>query len=232
MLGHLYKDFYRHKWIMFSILCLTGFYFSMLLIVDSPKNTTSTVISYAIIALPVLLISAFSQVLISKDEKSRWLKFAISLPGGKNTYILSKYYFYILSELSGICVSLLLAAYTIYIKKYVNFIPCVMLICILFLLTMLFSSVELPFVFRFGAKKGNNFKTITLLIIFCGLLYYICMCDISYWVSKDYYTIINKINSISHLRLIISIICVLFGLALFTISYFISVRIFRSESDS
>ncbi|MCH5204068.1 MAG: ABC-2 transporter permease [Oscillospiraceae bacterium] len=144
MKGLLLKDYY-----MMMKHCKLSFIISVIFIAVSLANSDNTFFLF----YPFILCGIIPINLLNFDEKSRWTQYSGSLPYTKAQIVSSKY-------LIGLFVQIATMIFTITahgIKMSINggldleyFFEIIMLI----VTAITFSSISLPFAFKFGIEKG------------------------------------------------------------------------------
>lgn len=127
-------------------------------IIFAIMNESSVMLQYMICMFAaMLLITA-----LAYDEKADWDKYALSMPVSRRQVVLSKYCVGLLGMAVG---ALLIVIYNLIIPSKVgesnNLVPYASLIGVLFL------SLMLPILFKFGVEKG---RVLMLLVLFLPMI--------------------------------------------------------------
>lgn len=170
-----------------------------------------------------LCIGRIQTAFLSSDERNCYCQFIFSSPCGLRGQVLSKYYSCLFLSIFGSfwCIFLLgingLVTNRIYSLE--------IYIMVLFYLQLFLRAIEFPFLFRFGTKYGNYYKTGIVFIILFIIIVYGLYGDISHIPSA--YKLIAYIANLDTTALSSKLIF-LFGLqpviSLFSfyVSYYIS----------
>lgn len=107
--------------------------------------------------IPVSLITAT----FINDSRSNFAQLAFSMPIGNRDYVLSKLFFaFVFSAIGAIIMFVFL-----YIKNQVPINTIVIISLLTFIMCLLISAIQFPFVLKFGAEKGKIFMLVTFFII-------------------------------------------------------------------
>ncbi len=145
MKGLLLKDFY-----MMTKYCRSYFLVMVVFIAVSFASDSMFLIFY-----PCLLCGMLPANLLSYDERSRWLQYSAALPYTRGQTVSCKYLIGLMAQMAvllaiGISQAVKMNIHhTFAAAEYVEF----MLMALI--LSLITSSISLPFMFKFGVEKGR-----------------------------------------------------------------------------
>ena len=154
MKGLIIKDVFALKSQGKLFLGLIIFYFIYAIAL---KNVTMlSMITLLCVMLPITSMAY--------DERSKWDKYALSMPVSRKTIVLSKYLFSILLDIVGVIVVAVTSTMIVSFSNEMKIIE-VLLMSVLFgAICILFVSVMLPILFKFGVEKARFLMLIIVLI--------------------------------------------------------------------
>lgn len=187
MVGHLYKDF-KLSGIPLVLMGMMGVFLILLPIAVKMENPMQykLLLAWALIVFngmsPVLSMCAVAEA----DEKEKWVPYALSLPGGVQEYVRSKYVFVMTIMLMG---AMFTNAYTAIHDGICNEVFLMNLNHFIILIGsgsgMLFCAFYFPFIFRFGTEKGGVVGTGVILLVIAMLYIYLMFGNLSLFESDD-----------------------------------------------
>lgn len=224
MVGHIYKDS-RLAWLV---------YFFVIYIVGITLLVCFTMIGedeYQVMQLVMgiggcicainMVVSLLSLVIsMQADEQNKWLKFALTLPGGMKTYVRSKYAFSMIMMVAVSILSIVIAGISDLVEPMGNITSMVfLLIAISSGGGMILTSLYAPICFIWGATKGERLLNIVLAVAIIALYCYFMFGDIT-WLEGDISTKLMNflMNNLSNI-LIAGSSVFLAGIILLFISY-------------
>ncbi len=168
------------------------------------------------------------------DEKRLPVYFAVASPAGVKGYVKSKYIRTLLLPFIAMNVCLmtdLTAAAILDLRQDVNRATIFMGIYTgLFMMFILLNAIELPFMIRFGVKKGANVKAVVFLSILAAAGIYFLFGDISmFGTMEDFIWFLLDVMSGKRggtTMLAISALMPLVTLALYYLSYLLSCKLY------
>ncbi len=195
MYGFLYRDL-RIARPMLIASAIMLFYtilapiFGALNLSDGNEEMTSFNIICLVCYGMNMLFAFFVQNEMHKgDEKRLPVCFAIASPAGVEGYVKSKYLSNLILPFGLMCICLftdLIAAAIVDVRTdEVAPTSFISMIIMLFQVIILLNSIELPFMFRFGVKKGANLKSAIFISILAAAGIYFLFGDISMFGSFD-----------------------------------------------
>ena len=147
MKGLLLKDWYMMKqYCRYYLFCAVGF-------------TALSVISSGnmfFVFYPCLLCGMIPVNLIGYDERSRWMQYCGTLPYTKAQVVSGKYLIGLFSQLTVLLVIGTAQAAKMIISGNFDFGELAVLILLMLIVSMLSSSISLPFIFKLGVEKGRT----------------------------------------------------------------------------
>ncbi len=118
-------------------------------------------------ALAIMIPIILSSMTFGYDNKSNFEQFAFSMPIGKKDYVLSKLFFaFTFSLLGAISIFLILE-----FKGELALKEILTIAILSFIITFLFSAIQLPFILKYGEEKGRLIMIISYAIIFIAINY-------------------------------------------------------------
>lgn len=230
MRGFLYKDFILARTILIIIavlaaFCSLGFFLSAG--IEGGPTTRNLLIFFAFFAGGMLNMGFFGF-----DEKPVWFSFAASCPPSYRGQAASKY---ALILLINIGLLLVFAADGLLLKNNseaaLSIDKALRIPAIFFSIQIIMNAVELPFLSRFGSRKGVNIKFIFLAAIMFIAAVYLLFGDISFLSEQGFLEAVNKLLSSENANLVAAILTVS-AIVLYFLSYLISAAVFRKGAEN
>ena len=107
-----------------------------------------------LIARISLVLTMMTMTTMSYDDLAKWDKYALTMPVSRKSIVLSKYILSIFLALTGIIISTVIAFVLMNLKNYET--SNLMIIAYsIFLISLVFSSIILPLIFKFGVEKSR-----------------------------------------------------------------------------
>jgi len=103
----------------------------------------------------VLLCSMVPVTTLAYDEKSKWDKYALTMPVSRKDLVMSKYMLGLLCMLAGVFVTFLFHAVTALVKSQPLDSYLLLTLAVLSSMGLLFLSLNLPLIYKFGTEKGR-----------------------------------------------------------------------------
>lgn len=164
------------------------------------------------IMMPIIL----NGISFGYDSRSKFEKFAFSMPIKKKDYVFSKLFF---SFVFGI-----LGAFACFIfmilQKSMPIENALVMSLLIFTSTVFMSSIQLPFVVKFGEEKGRLIIVVSYFLIFAASTF---LKDKSEWLYK-FFKVINKL---SIFLIIVALIFIM--VILITVLVSISIKILEKK---
>ncbi len=197
---------------------------------DSMEYDLPCMMGYAVI---MFLAYVFQSELHKTDEKRLPIYFAVSSPAGVNGYVKSKYIscFMIGFAAMNVCMIIDLITCSI-LEQRTERIPTSFqgLYTGFFMLTLFLNAIEIPFIVRFGYKKGVNLKAGLFMLLIAVVGIYFLFGDISMFGSWEAFMqfiidILNGTRGGTTLAAVSALAPVVIGL-LYVLSYKLSCKLY------
>ncbi|MPW24413.1 ABC-2 transporter permease [Alkalibaculum sp. M08DMB] len=155
MKGLLIKDLLAMKKQGKTIIALLFFY---IIYAVTFKNVS-------MLGMVIVLICAMMPITtLSYDEKCKWDSFALSTTVSRKTLVLSKYIFSIILILCAIVIVALLSSLMVFFSKELEIVDALLMSAGLGGIALVFLTLTLPLLFKFGVEKGRMLMLATFLI--------------------------------------------------------------------
>ena len=205
MKGLLLKDFLALRKYSKTILVIIVFYIFFGFFNNNPNFSAGmTVMLFAI-----MTITSFSY-----DDLAKWDKYARSLPVTKKEIVMSKYLLALILSLMGVVLSVLFSLLFSLIKGGTNMLESLLTTYALFAIAILFLSILLPLIYRFGSEK-SRLMMFAVFLIPAGIVVALVKMNVP-MPTEDQMMLLLKLSPI---------LLVLFS----TISFLVSCRIYRNK---
>ncbi len=145
MKGLLLKDFY-----MLSKYCKANFIMALVFIVLSCFGDNLFFVFYPCIAVAMIPISLFSY-----DENSKWVEYCGGLPYKKSEIVSDKYLIGLFVQFVNITVIAITQFIKMEVLKDFDINTFLEVIGFLIIFSSFFTSMAMPFIFKFGVEKGR-----------------------------------------------------------------------------
>lgn len=172
----------------------------------------------------MMLLTLYAE-LFKTDEKTITYSFYFSTPQSAKGLIQSKYYFLLLIDLCVLFASFLMD--TLLMLKMGEYAVNNMTTCITFFSSMLmFMSVNIPFLVRYGSKANKEKASLYILIFFSIIAIYGMFGDISFFFTENkILAIIEYLNSPK--MIFLSSLTPYAAVIMYYLSYRISLKLYR-----
>ena len=165
--------------------------------------------------------------LFTCDERGTWVSFSYSTPGSAKCQVLSKYYTMLLINvwITFIC----------FISDSIVGVICpegsvLTVIFDIFVITLIYNAITMPFYIRCGGDKGIATAGIALGGVVFAVIVYILFGDISFFYVDDPVAAILEFLS-SQWMLFITSVLPYIAVALYYLSYRISLKLYRKGAE-
>ncbi len=196
MYGFVYRYFrvMRQMLIMLSFVILSTVFIPIFGALNWDPEELNDIMGYhmpcMVFYFVLMMLSYFMNDELHKaDEKRLPVYFAIASPAGVNGYVKSKYLCTLLLPFIAMNICLItdiITAAILDLRPDVDQVTSFMGIYTgLFMMIILLSAIELPFMVRFGVKKGANVKAVIFLSILAAAGIYFLFGDISIFGSME-----------------------------------------------
>lgn len=146
MKGLLYKDFCVLKK-QVKILVVFVLFYSVWAVAANTPSMMSTMVVLISMMLPVSSMSY--------DEGGQWYRYAFSLPVSRRSLVLSKYLLGFLTAMGGLLVCSVCNLIILYLTNWENALESWVIIGVSLEVGVIFLSVLIPLLFKFGVEKGR-----------------------------------------------------------------------------
>ena len=209
MKGLILKDIYNIKYnakSMVFLLVLFAFIFI-------PQQG-----SIGYIAMSTILCSFMVVTTMSFDKMANWDKYALTMPLTRKDIVMSKYIILLVFDFIGVLCGVVISAIVdIYLGKF-NGIELLSGVNVGISLSVIFSGIMLPLIYKFGVEKAR------MLMIACYLIPSLSIVGMSKLLSH-----FNLTMNIDEFTNVIMAILPVFSILLLAASYCISLRIYKKE---
>lgn len=235
MVGELYKDMRRSVALYFFILYLLACPILVCAFMDSNQleQLTSKIVLIIMTCVMVnyCIPSITMSVILQDDENTKWINYAVTLPGGIKTYIKSKYIFP-LPLVVSINIILVIAD-MLMLSRFESheFIKVLLGAMAIGIGAGLIRGAVISFLqFALGAKKMSYSINILFYVILFALCVWAMFGDVKSFIDKIqpeviFNFIMNNYNKIKYLVISLPII----GAVLYYLSYLMSVKVLRRK---
>lgn len=207
MTGLMLKDLLSLRKASGRFIIILGLY----TVIFAAAGNVAFVSTMIILFLTMMIVNTYSF-----DEMSKWDYYALSLPVTKSQIVLSKYLLTLVFEFVGILVSVLVYLF----KNQIN-MENVMGLCGVSSAAILMSAILLPLIYKYGTQKARIWLVLLFLLPTAGIL---ALNSLGALPSGSALSQVSDslVETIVLLMLPVSLL-------LFTLSYFLSCRIFKNK---
>ena len=228
MAGLMYKNFLLYRLELIVIAVVQLFMSATALLTGlMGSNPGGNLLLYGCM---FLLIGFFESGLFAPDEKQSVRSFLIATPTGAAGHIQSKYYFILIIHLAVLICCFLTDAVAFALTGNENTMTGVMLVLV-FSMSLVMDALSLPFIIYFGTNYGLNVKASALGMILLLVLLYALFGDISYFLSSDFMTAVEKLFEDGNVLLMLGLFPYAAGL-LYWLSCKLSEVLFRKGAEN
>lgn len=207
MKGLLLKDLY-----MIKKYCKAYLLIAIVFIALSCTNNDSFFVFY-----PCLLCGMIPAQILGYDERSKWMQYCETMPYTKGQIVSGKYLIGLGVQLAILIVVGIVQAVKMCIGRAFVLEEYLTIMMLLLIMSLLASSIALPFMFKYGVEKGRLAYYIMIGVICAGSI-------IASGVLSDGITISIPLN------IILPIICGI-GIGLYALSWYLSVVFYRKREQ-
>lgn len=186
MIGLLRKDFFNLKK-NFKIFLLMLVFYIIMGIVNGDYTIFSTIITIVAIMLPITAMSF--------DERSKWDRYALTMPISRSNIVFSKYLLGLIFLVSAFILSMVLNLLDSNISFKENITTNLSAVT----MGMIYMSIVFPIMFKFGVEKGRIFIMMAFFIpaAFAFLLPKLGISNLDALVVKKLFYIIFAMGPLS-----------------------------------
>lgn len=120
------------------------------------------------ITLPIVVVTKFGVSAFHYESRSRWNKFACTLPISRSRIVLARYATALILTGAGVVLSVLYAV-LMHVFRAVPLEACVVAVGCAIALAWLLISTSFPMLYRFGAERASNYITLLDIIVYAVL---------------------------------------------------------------
>ena len=204
----LLKDFYMAAKYCRSYLLIAAFFIAIMVMNDGRM-------SMFYVVYPCLMCGMVPVNLLSYDERSGWLKYSAALPYTKLQIVSGKYVIGLIMQGAMLIVTGIAQGIKMSVQGGFELGSYLLVMVTVLLLSVLSSSLSLPFVFKLGTEKG---RTVYLLAVGA-----VCGISVASSVVSDS---ISKISM--HSSLITPLLCLL-SVGVYALSWYLSYLFFKKR---
>jgi len=206
MKGLLLKDLYMTKTYCKAYLLITVVFIA----VSFASSENLFFVFY-----PCLLCGMIPVNLLGYDERSRWLQYSETMPYTKGQIVSGKYLIGLGTQMAILIITGIAQAIRMSISGTFVLGEYLVLLMLLLIMSLLASSITLPFMFKLGVEKGRMAYYIMIGIVCAGSI-----------ISSNLLS--NGLQSEIKLNRILPIIC-LVGIGIYALSWYLSVVFYKKR---
>ena len=206
MKGLLLKDLYMMKKYCKSYLLITVVFIAISF--ASSENLFFTF-------YPCLLCGMIPVNLLGYDERSRWLQYSETMPYTKGQIVSGKYLIGLGTQMAVLLITGIAQAIRMSVSGTFVLLEYLVLMILLLIMSLLASSITLPFMFKLGVEKGRMAYYIMIGIVCAGSI-----------ISSNLLS--GGIQAEIKLNGILSIIC-LVGIGIYALSWYLSIAFYKKR---
>ena len=206
MKGLLLKDLYMMKKYCKSYLLITVVFIAVSF--ASSENLFFTF-------YPCLLCGMIPVNLLGYDERSRWLQYSETMPYTKGQIVSGKYLIGLGTQIAVLLITGIAQAIRMSVSGTFVLLEYLVLMILLLIMSLLASSITLPFMFKLGVEKGRMAYYIMIGIVCAGSI-----------ISSNLLS--GGIQAEIKLNGILSIIC-LVGIGIYALSWYLSIAFYKKR---
>ena len=206
MKGLLLKDWYLMRKYCRSYLLITVVFIA----VSFASNENLFFLFY-----PCFLCGMIPVTLLGYDERSKWLQYSQTMPYTKSQIVSGKYLIGLATQLSVLLIIGVAQAIRMKIGGTFVFGAYLVLMMLLLIMSLVASSLMLPFMFKLGVEKGRMAYYIMIGIVCAGSVIFSNLLS-------------DKAQTGAEMNGILPIIC-LIGVGIYALSWYLSVVFYRKR---
>ena len=206
MKGLLLKDLYMMKKYCRSYLIITVVFIA----VSFASNENLFFIFY-----PCFLCGIIPVNLLGYDERSRWLQYSETMPYTKGQIVSGKYLIGLGAQVAILLITGIAQAIRMSVSGTFVLGEYLVLLMLLLIMSLLASSITLPFMFKLGVEKGRMAYYVMIGIVCAGSI-------VASNLLRDGFMMEIKMNWI------LPIVC-LIGIGLYALSWYLSIVFYKKR---
>ena len=164
---------------------------------------------------PTMLCGMIPVTLLGYDERSKWLIYSQTMPYKKSEIVHSKYVLGLTAQLIMLFITAIAQAIRLNVNNSFILENYIIIIVLLLIMSLISSSISLPFIFKYGVEKGR-------------IIYYIMVG----LISAGSVLLSGIATEISEIKVdLVSILPILFiiGVVIYSLSWFLSVVFYKKR---
>ena len=206
MKGLLLKDLY-----MMKKYCKSYFLITVVFIAVSFTSSENLFFVF----YPCLLCGMIPVNLLGYDERSKWLQYSETMPYTKGQVVSGKYLIGLGTQVSVLLVTGIAQAMRMSVNGAFVFVEHLVLMMLLLIISLLASSITLPFMFKLGVEKGRMAYYIMIGIVCAGSV-----------ISSNLLS--NGFQTETKLNGILPILCIV-GIGIYALSWYLSIVFYKKR---
>lgn len=164
---------------------------------------------------PTMLCGMIPVTLLGYDERSKWLIYSQTMPYKKSEIVHSKYVLGLTAQLIMLFITAIAQAIRLNVNNSFILENYIIIIVLLLIMSLISSSISLPFIFKYGVEKGRIIYYIMVGLISAGS---ILLSGIATEISEI------KVDLVSILPILFII-----GVGIYSLSWFLSVVFYKKR---
>ena len=168
-----------------------------------------------LIFYPCLLCGMIPVNLLGYDERSRWLQYSETMPYSRAQIVSAKYLIGLLAQSAMLLVTAIAQAIRMNMNNSFSANDYLVMIMLLLIMSMLSSSICLPFIFKLGVEKGRMAYYVMIGIICGGSV-------VASTVLRDAMQSNIKLNGV------LAFVCLL-GIGIYALSWYLSIVFYKKR---
>lgn len=165
--------------------------------------------------------------LFTCDERGTWVSFVASTPDSAKGQVLAKYYTMLIVNVFITFICFVSDSVVSVISPDGSVLMAIMMI---FVITVIYNSVTMPFFIRFGGDKGLAVSGVALGVVLFAAAVYILFGDISFLFVDDPMAVLMEMLSGEWVTFVLSVLPFA-AFALYYLSYRISLKLYRKGAE-
>ena len=206
MKGLILKD-----WYMMKMYCRSYLFIAVVFIAVSLVNNDNMFFMF----YPCMLCSMIPVNLLAYDERSCWVQYSGTMPYTKIQIVSGKYLIGLLAQLTTLIVTGVVQAVKMIIAGDFILGDFTVLMLLMLIVSMLTSSISLPFIFKLGVEKGR-----TAYYVMVGFV-----CAASFIVSNLFK---GQLGTEIKPNLVLAILAVV-GIGIYVFSWYMSIVFYKKR---
>lgn len=238
MHGLIFKELYENrKWLIFTYVTISGMFViqSLFLWLGVIKGEQAVMLAAAGSQLIAMIFAqTLNTMIFAYDERRLWAGFITSTPLAARGQVKSKYILVILNLMTAFSLCLIFDMVSCALCKDVQGSSAITMLFLWLLILM--EAIEIPFITRFGNKKGNNIRSYIFIGILFIVIVYALFGDISFFTGeKDIYDWMHQLikGEIGEREMIwIHALFPYISVGAYFLSYHISCKLYQKGAES